>query len=127
MKGVLILAHGSKRKETEETLDKIIEALKGELRKENEMKEIEEIESAFLQFSERSLHTGLEALMNKGVNDILLVPYFLFDGAHIKEDIPEEIEEFTNQYPNIRVNMGKTLGTDVRLALILKDRILEMM
>jgi sirohydrochlorin ferrochelatase len=123
MKGVLILAHGSKRKETEETLDKIIETLKGKLRAEGKIKEIE---SAFLQFSERDLHEGLKALVDKGIDDILLIPYFLFDGVHIKEDIPEEIEKFTKQHTNIRVRLGRTLGADDRLALILRDRILEM-
>lgn len=119
-KGVLILAHGSRQKETEETLSAIVAMLKEELA-------IEDIENAFLQFSDKNLEMGLKSLVEKGIDDIKIVPYFLFEGVHIKEDIPKEIEEFLVDYPNVKITMGKTLGADKRLALILKDRILELM
>ena len=143
MKGILILAHGSKQKETEDTLYAVISALRrelsetdgkagGEIGGKTGSEIVEkadgtiEIEAAFLQFSDRDLNAGLKALVDKGVDDVIVVPYFLFDGTHIKEDIPGEIEAFTKLYPNIRVRLGKTLGADKRLALILKDRIAEM-
>ena len=124
MKGVLILAHGSKQKETEETLSAIISALRNELRDNDE---ISEIAPAFLQFSDKNLHKGLAALTDKGIDDILVVPYFLFAGTHIKEDIPGEIEGFIKTRPGVKVSLGKTLGADRRLAMILKDRVTEML
>jgi sirohydrochlorin ferrochelatase len=124
MKGLLILAHGSKWKETEETLSVVVDMLREEL---GNSSGIGAIETAFLQFSDKTLHSGLKALADKGIDDIVVIPYFLFAGTHIKEDIPEEIAEFTKEYPNIRIHFGNTLGTDKRLALILKDRVIEMM
>lgn len=120
MKGILILAHGSRQKETEETLQSIVSILRAEL-------EIDNIETAFLQFSDKNLDKGLTLLVQKGVTDIKIVPYFLFEGVHIKEDIPNEIEEFKKNHTDIDIQLGKTLGADKRLALILKDRVLEMM
>lgn len=118
--GILILAHGSRQKETEETLQAVVSLLKGKL---PEM----EIETAFLQFSERNLEYGLNALMKKGIEEIKVIPYFLFEGVHLKEDIPKEIEDFLKDHPNMKITLGRTLGADQRLAEILKDRILEMM
>ena len=127
MKGVLILAHGSKRKETEERLGAVTDMLKSELQAYGMCGEggIAEIETAFLQFSERDLHNGLSTLAKSGADEILVIPYFLFDGTHIKEDIPNEISAFTEQNPDVRVRLCGTLGADKRLAMILKDRIVE--
>ena len=119
MTGVLVLAHGSREKETEATLDQIVSLLKAKLN-------IKHIEKAFLQFSDMSLGKGLEKLIDQGVNDIKVVPYFLFEGVHIKEDIPNEIKEFAQSYPQVRITLGRTLGADRRLAEVLADRIKEL-
>lgn len=120
MNGVLILAHGSREKETEETLEKIVSMVKENLG-------LEDVEKAFLQFSETNLEKGLLNLMAKGIRDIKVVPYFLFDGVHIREDIPKEIEEFLKEYPDVRITFGRTLGDDVRLSRILADRVRELL
>ena len=123
MKGVLVLAHGSRQKKTEETLKAVVKVLKESLAATGEIKEIE---TALLQFSEQNLHAGLKALVGKGINEIVVAPYFLFEGVHILEDIPEEISRFKEMYPFIRIHLAKPLGEDQRLALVLKDRIMEM-
>jgi len=119
MTGVLILAHGSREKETEQTLERIIAMLK-------EILGLEYIEKAFLQFSECNLEQGLKNLIAKGITEIKVVPYFLFEGVHIKEDIPKEIEEFLKDYPHIQIAFGRTLGADIRLSQVLADRVREL-
>lgn len=119
MTGILILAHGSREKETEATLGQIADMLKQLLNTEN-------IESAFLQFSETTLKKGLLKLVEKGIKNIKVVPYFLFDGVHIKEDVPAEIDAFLKEYPEVKICFGRTLGADERLAEILADRVREL-
>jgi len=82
-------------------------------------------EIAYMEFSERSIPAGLDALIAQGVDDIAVVPYFLFDGVHIREDIPRMIEEYKSAHPKITFKMGNPLGADRRLAAILTDRISE--
>jgi len=118
MKGVLIVGHGSRRKETGQILESVVEMARKKLR------EIP-TEIAYMEFSERSIPAGLDALIAQGVNDIAVVPYFLFDGVHIKEDIPQMIEEYRSAHPGIKFKMGKPLGADQRIAAILADRISE--
>jgi Uncharacterized conserved protein len=118
MKGILILAHGSREKSTENTLKEIIAMLKCELKDYL-------IESAYLQFSEVNLEVGLDRLVACGADDIKVVPYFLFDGIHIREDIPGEIEKYLSDKNSLKISMGKTLGADPRLAMILADRVRE--
>lgn len=118
MKGVLILAHGSRERETELTLKKIVEITQSKL-------EDVIIETAYLQFSEVNLVKGLDNLVAQGIVDIKIVPYFLFAGVHIREGIPKEIEEYLKDKPNIKITMAETLGGDPRMADILVDRIGE--
>lgn len=118
MKGILILAHGSREKSTEGTLVEIITLLKQEMKDSL-------IETAYLQFNEISLEVGLDKLVTQGADDITVIPYFLFDGIHIREDIPREIEQYLSNNKGIKISMGKTLGVDKRLAMILTDRVRE--
>ena len=119
MTGILLLAHGSREGDTENTMQQITKYVKAEL--QNDM-----VEEAYLQFREKNVEKGLLSLIERGVDDIKVVPYFLFEGVHIKEDIPEEINAFLSERPNIKITMGKTLGADKRLAGIVADRIRQL-
>lgn len=115
MRGILILAHGSREKSTENTLQEVVENLK-------EICHEDIIETAFLQFSKVDLKTGFDNLKAKGVSDIIVIPYFLFEGVHVLEDIPKEIDSYLKENDDVRIIMGRALGTDKRLAEILADR-----
>ena len=117
MDGVLILAHGSRKKDTEQTLNAVTDMVKQKI-------DIP-VETAFMEFSEKTIASGLDRLVAQGARDIKAVPYFLFEGIHIQQDIPEEISTYLQGKAGITVKMGNTLGADPRLAEILIDRIRE--
>ena len=118
MKGVLIVAHGSRRKQTERTLETVAQTARQKLPGTP-------MEIAYMEFSERNIPAGLDALAGRGANEIVVVPYFLFDGIHIQEDIPEALEQYRAAHPDVKITMGNPLGTDERLAAILAERALE--
>ena len=118
MKGVLVVGHGSRRKETEQILQTIVEMARDML---PEMP----VEIAYMEFGERNIPTGLDSLTAVGVDEIAVVPYFLFDGMHIRQDIPQALEEYRQAHPNLSIKMGRPLGADKRLAEILAARITE--
>lgn len=118
MKGILILAHGSREKSTENTLREIVAMLHGQVKDCV-------IETAYLQFSDINLEAGLDKLAAQNVKDITVIPYFLFEGVHIREDIPAELDEYRKSNPDIAIHMGKTLGAHPKLAEILVERINE--
>ncbi|MEG0372016.1 MAG: CbiX/SirB N-terminal domain-containing protein, partial [Clostridium sp.] len=81
----------------------------------------------YLQFSDTNLETGIQRLISRGASDIKVIPYFLFEGVHIKEDIPAEINGFMKKHKNVKITFGKTLGADKRLASIVADRVREIL
>lgn len=119
MTGILLVAHGSRKKETVVTMEKITQQVREQLQMDN-------VECAFMEFCDVNIEKGLEMLIAKGVNDIKVVPYFLFEGVHIHEDIPGEIEKFKEKHSDVKITFGNTLGTDKRLAMIVADRIREI-
>ncbi|MGN0658071.1 MAG: sirohydrochlorin chelatase [Emergencia sp.] len=116
MKGVLILAHGSRVEETKKTICDVVDMVR---KKITDMP----IEIAYMEFCEENIEHGIRTMAEKGVTELKVVPYFLFEGIHIREDIPNEIREILKDYPNMKLEMGHTLGADERLADILVDRI----
>lgn len=116
MKGILIIAHGSRAKDTDNTLYAIAQGVKKKLPEAM-------IETAFMEFSDLNLEVGLDALVEKGATKIVVVPYFLFKGIHIREDIPNAIEAYQKKNEAITISMGDTLGEDSRLSDILTDRV----
>lgn len=120
MKGILIIAHGSRRKETLDTMESVFAMVK------DEMPDIM-VEHAYMEFCDVNLEKGLDILRERGADEIVIVPYFLFAGIHIVKDIPEEVNEYLKKYPNMKISMGNTLGADKRIADVLCDRIREVL
>jgi sirohydrochlorin ferrochelatase len=120
MTGILLLAHGSREGDTEATMQQITAYVKESL--QNDM-----VEEAYLQFRDRNLEKGLLSLVDRGADTIVVIPYFLFEGVHIKEDIPAELDIFCQSHPGITVTFGRTLGADRRLAETVADRVREQL
>lgn len=116
MNGVLIIAHGSREKQTEETFQKVVSMVKDKVNIP--------LEIAYMEFSPKNIEAGLNSLVSQGVTEIKAVPYFLFSGIHIRDDIPGEINAFLQKNKDVKVTMGETLGADTRIADVLADRIL---
>lgn len=120
MKGILIIAHGSREPETLKTMEDVFAMVKEKLSHVL-------MEQAYMEFCDVNLSTGLDKLREQGADDIVVVPYFLFSGVHIREDIPKEIEEYLVAHPGLTVTLGNTLGADPRIADVLCDRVREVL
>ena len=116
MKGILVIAHGSRAKETEAALESVLSMVKAKLPGLI-------MECAFMEFSDKTVEKAVCALAARGAVEIKVVPYFLFMGIHLQEDIPEIIAKCAESFPHIKITMGGHLGADERLADILVDRI----
>ena len=115
LNGVLILAHGSKRKETDRIMNSLTEKVKAKISEKL-------IVPAYLQFSEQNLEKGIKQLIEKGATKIKIIPMFLFDGVHVTKDIPQEIGDINKKYPGVQIKMSECIGDDDRIADIIVDR-----
>jgi len=116
MEGIIVLAHGSRRQETDRILNSLTEKVMAKAPHQR-------VIPAYLQFSPNSLDKAVETLAMEGVKRIKVIPMFLFDGIHVTEDIPEELEAIGKRYPEIDIRMSRHLGDDDRIAEIILDRV----
>lgn len=117
MKSVLLIAHGSSKTDQNEVFLQMIDMVRQLSNGQYN------IEGAFMSFSNMDISTKLKELIDKGTTEIVIVPYLLFAGSHVKETIPQEVEKFMVGYPNVNVIYKDSLGVDKRLAEIILDRI----
>ncbi|MDQ2086964.1 CbiX/SirB N-terminal domain-containing protein [Herbivorax sp. ANBcel31] len=116
MRGILILAHGSKRQETNRILDSLVEKVK---KKTGEKL----VYPTYLQFSNPDFEEGIQYLVNNGAKEIRVIPLFLFDGVHVTKDIPEELERIKDNFKDIDIKMAGHIGDDDRIADIVVDKV----
>ncbi len=118
-KGFIVLGHGSKVPETIGILENITGSLRKRLK-------YAKVSYAALQFNEPDLPGVIASMSEDGVTDIIIVPLFLVDGNHIREDIPEIIREERSKYPSLNIRLANHIGADMRITDILIDRIIGL-
>jgi len=116
MKAIVIVSHGSRWNDVSFELKNIKEEIK---RKFNSKCLIE---YAFLEFCNPSIEEILEILVEKGCKKVILLPYFLSYGKHLKKDIPEIVKRFNSK---MEITIADPIGTHPKIIEILIDRINE--
>lgn len=77
---------------------------------------------AHMELSEPSFDVGIDLLVQQGAREILVHLHFLGHGYHIRETIPELLEEARARHPQICIGTTQPLGDDPRLVDIVLDR-----
>ncbi len=78
---------------------------------------------ASLQFNRPTLEEACRRLAGEGVARIVVVPYFLFNGNHMRHDIPEELERIRARLPGGELELAEHLGEDDSLVEVLARRV----
>ena len=115
MIGVIVIGHGSRSKDAKETFYQIVEQLKESMNGE--------VEGCFMEISEPHIPETIEKMYNKGVREITALPYFLFNGIHMKEDIPEILQLAKEKYQDLVIKMAQPIGYHKAVVEILKERL----
>lgn len=67
----------------------------------------------------------LSKCVKGGATKVVVIPYFLNNGLHIRLDIPEMMKEEAKKYPQVEMIFGRPLGFDPKYADIIYQRIQE--
>jgi sirohydrochlorin ferrochelatase len=66
-----------------------------------------------------------EGCIAQGVTEVIVLPYFLHFGIHLREDIPEILRKNAQNHPEVRLVLGRHLGYDDALVHLVAKRIGE--
>lgn len=116
---VLLIAHGSRRAEANQELVELARRLLAD-------GTYAIVEPSFLELAEPDIVTGGTTCVEKGASMVLMVPYFLSAGVHIRRDLTEARDELAAKHPHISFRLGQPLGPHTLLDNLVRERIREL-
>jgi sirohydrochlorin ferrochelatase len=84
------------------------------------------VEFCFLELDRPNIEEGIGRAVVGNPRVILIVPYFLHKGAHIKRDVIKELNAAIQKYNLKTAFMGHHLGVDEKLVDIVIERAIEV-
>ncbi len=118
MKALLLLAHGSRSKQSNIEVFNIANKLRNKCSEQYKI-----IHPAFLELSAPLIPEGIKMCVDDGATSILVLPYFLNSGRHVLEDIPNVINETEKLYPEVTIIIAPHIGTSELMEEVLMNSI----
>jgi len=110
---LLLFAHGSRDPAWRAPLDAVCQRIAAQHPGRCEL--------AFLEFMQPELPDALLALAAAGERSVVVVPLFWASGKHIKTDLSQAIEQFTQAHPEVAVQVATALGEASAVQIALAD------
>lgn len=105
MKSLLIVAHGSRREESNIEIQRLAEKVAARM-----PFVIDDVLVAFLEFASPSIDEAINSCLTRGVKEIIVLPYFLSAGNHVVKDIPREINKAMEKWPDKKITVLPYIG-----------------
>ncbi|HLI83173.1 MAG TPA: CbiX/SirB N-terminal domain-containing protein [Bryobacteraceae bacterium] len=114
-RGFIIFAHGSRIESANEGVRAIAAGFAG-------AGNFPHVEAAFLELGQPDLGSAVGRLANRGVRQIVVIPYFLTLGLHLERDLPALVARLMAEHPGLEIRVTKPLEGHPALLDILLDR-----
>ena len=103
--GVLIFTHGSRLKEGNEVMIRLVDRVR--LRLGYDL-----IEACFMELGKPPIPVAIRRLVRRGANHIFGYALFLVPGSHLKEDIPFIFEQTLKKFPGVTYELSPPMMGD---------------
>jgi sirohydrochlorin ferrochelatase len=113
--GIIVFAHGSRI----EPANQAVRSAAADLARAGDYPMVE---AAFLELGRPTLEEAADLLVARGVERIVIIPYFLTPGLHLERDLPALIERISNKNKNIQILVTASLDGHPGVVQILTDR-----
>lgn len=114
---VLLIGHGSSDKNAHDAFVYLAEVIRPFYRK---------VHYCFLELDSPNIESGIKSAIDGKPKVILMMPYFLHKGAHIKRDVVNEIASALAKHDFQKAYLSRHLGVDEKLVDIILERTREV-
>lgn len=115
MRGLLLIDHGSRRSDSNQQLEDMAKRVQ-------RLRPKDAVAFAHMEISEPTVEQAFAQLAERRVSHVDVLPYFLSDGRHISEDIPNLVRAAAAKHPGVSYKIGPALGPHDALAALLLQR-----
>jgi sirohydrochlorin ferrochelatase len=116
-KAVILIGHGSRATGADDDMERVSAGLREKLGIT--------VETCRLEGRGTTFAEAFEKCVALGAKEMLVMPYFLHLGVHLRKDIPGLMRESLTKYPEIKLILGRHLGFDEALVDLVAKRIEE--
>jgi sirohydrochlorin ferrochelatase len=112
---LLLIAHGSRQEEANADLYHVVAEMRGRGR-------YPIVEASFLELAEPDIEQGGARCVDQGADRVVLVPYFLSAGVHVRRDLAEACRRLRARHPQVVFRLAEPLGRHPLLVEVVADR-----
>jgi sirohydrochlorin ferrochelatase len=114
---ILLIAHGSRHDPANDDLRHVA----AELRRRSQAVVV----ASFLELAEPGILDGGRACVAGGASRVVLLPYFLSAGVHVRRDLTAARDELAREFPEVAFVLAEPLGRHPLLLDVVEQRARE--
>jgi sirohydrochlorin ferrochelatase len=113
--GLLLIAHGSRLRQANEDLEYLADQMRLTGR-------FDFVQPSYLELTEPGIEAGGTICVERECQRVVMLPYFLSAGIHVREDLRNARDELAARYPNVEFVLAEPFGRHPLLLQIVLDR-----
>lgn len=106
--GLILLGHGARDARWKQPMERIQALI-------NQSQPDLKVALAFLEWMAPDLDGALQTLAKEGVTEVVVVPLFLGQGGHVREDLPRLLDAARARFPSIRLSAKPAVGENLEV------------
>ena len=115
-RGVILFGHGSPVKAANDLLKEVAGTIR-------ERSDYACVLPAFLEFDEMDLMRAAALAVSEGCDEVVVAPYFLYSGSHIRKDLPALVRRARGLHPSVSFIIARSVEYDPKLVEVALERI----
>jgi sirohydrochlorin ferrochelatase len=118
VKALLLIAHGSRRAEANADLAVVADGMAARGR-------YPIVQVSYLELADPAIPAGGALCVDRGATEVILLPYFLSAGAHVRDDLTAARDELAGRFPGVTFRLAEPLGRHPLLLDVVDQRARE--
>jgi sirohydrochlorin ferrochelatase len=114
---LLLIAHGSRQPEANADLHHLAESLR--------QRGYGIVVASYLELADPDIETGGVRCVEAAATKVVLVPYFLSAGTHVRRDLTEARAKLAARFPQVEFCLAEPLGRHPLMTEVVVERVRE--
>ena len=113
---ILLFAHGSRVEEANDGVRDLARQVEA-------MGPYRHVRATFLELAEPSLGAAIAEAAEAGFRRVIVIPYFLTMGLHMRRDLPSLVAPEKQKHPDLEIEVGQSLEGHPFMVSIILERV----
>lgn len=118
--GIILFGHGSRVEDANQGVRDLA-------RQVQDAGPYHHVRAAFLELAQPDLNAAIAEAAAAGLQRLIVIPYFLTEGTHLRRDLPNLIAPLKHKFPGVAIDVAQSLEGHPLMASIILGRIQEVL